>query len=244
VSTLPHRPISCEKVACKLIHTARHTLSPLGAQTVNTDIGKTMAARYQTGRPGMCAFWLREDSASEVLAQLIEQLVVGLLHTEVGSRLDRDCKAVYDVLAQITAEPGSTATLFVEFYSVWKLQVGLVTGTMRIEAKSFAQRALRVFEHGLIPPKFWLLMFQHLLAPLLEVPWRGHVFDVDHTYTLMRHFETAMHAAQFANDLYGLSDGMQEPEQGAHEALKRSGDAIRYALTENLSEASINSLSS
>jgi len=272
VSTLLHQPILSEKMACKVIHTAQHTLSPHGAQNVKSDVGKTMAARYwplpkrhddtemnisahgaassahrgpggefketkqlRIGRPGMCAFWLRDDSSSPVLAQLTEQLVVGLLHVEVGTpaanRLDRDCRAVYDVLHQVASEAGSTATLFVEFYNVWKLQVGLITGTLCIEPKSFAQKTLRVFDHGLVPQKFWLLMFRHLLVPLLAIPWRGNVFDVDQTYTLMRHFETAVHSAQFANDLY--TDDMDDD-------VMNSEDAIRYALTENLSEASIN----
>jgi len=272
VETLLHHPLSCEKAALKVIHTARHSLPPVSAQTVNADIGKIMAARYwplpkqtnegeqsmaeriqvqgganamewkdnrfqsteqvKIGRPGMCAFWLRDHSSSQILEKLTEQLVVGLLHTEVdtaaANRLDRDCKAVYDVLNQLMAGKGSTPTLFVEFYTVWKMQLGLVQGTHRIDPKTFTQHVLHVFDNCLVPHKFWLKMFQHLLLPLLNLPWRGHVFDVDDTYALLRHFETAVNSARFAGDLYD-DDSL-------------CSDDIRYALVENLSEASINSI--
>ena len=179
----------------------------------------------------MCASWLRDDSAGPVLARLVEQLVVGLIHADVGTlaskRLARDSKSVYDVLHQLPSVPGSSATLFVEFFTVWKLQTGLVNGTLAVEPKGFAARVLRVFDHGLVPQKYWLLLFHHLLAPLLELPWRGAVFGVEETYTLMRHFETATREAAFAGDLYGSGQ------------LQGTEDALRYALTENLTEATV-----
>jgi len=196
--------------------------------------------QVKVGRAGLCAFWLRGQHSSDMLSRLTEQLMADLLQVEASTpaeqRVEFDANAVYDVLHQVPG--GSHSALFVEFFQVWRQQRQLLAGYPNLDPKTIGDKVLEVFL-TVLPHEYWFLMFRQIL-PLLRHPWSGRVFDVNGTYMLMQHLDKAIRSAQFSSHLYSAAES-QYPNAGSGlcDATPAAADKIRYALSENLSEASI-----